>query len=287
MKEPSPAEQPLISVIVPTRNSTLTLGLCLSSIKNQTYANIELIVVDNNSTDGTKEVAQKYTSFVFNKGPERNAQRSYAISQASGEYYTLIDSDMELSPGVIEAALHKCEQEGCDAVVLPEISVGEGFLAGCRKLEKLCYLNDSDMELANRFIRASVFHAVGGYDDNKDWIGGEDFDLSERFVENGYRVGRINDLIRHHEVVPFRTMVRKYYTYGKYIPRHIRKHPRKGARQFFLFIRPAYVRNWRLFLKDPVHGLGLLFVKFVQYVAGGIGFLFSLFDRKEKEAAEN
>lgn len=287
MKIALDAKQPLVSVIVPTRNSARTLPQCLASIKNQTYPHIELIVVDNNSTDGTAEVALQYTHLVFNKGPERNAQRSYAINKSTGEYYALIDSDMELSPRVIEAAIAKCEQEACDAVVLPEISVGDGFWAGCRKLEKLCYLNDPDLELANRFMRASVFHAAGGHDDNKDWIGGEDFDLSERIVENGYRVGRIDDLIHHHEVVPFWPMVRKYYIYGKYIPRYIRKHPGKGARQFFLFIRPAYARNWKLFLKDPTHGLGLIFVKFVQYVAGGIGFLASLLEKKEPASSQH
>ena len=281
MKIAPDTKQPLVSVIVPTRNSARTLPQCLASIKNQTYPHIELIVVDNNSTDGTAEVARQYTHLVFDKGPERNAQRSYAINKSTGEYYALIDSDMELSPRVIEAAIAKCEREGCDAVVLPEISVGDGFWAGCRKLEKLCYLNDPDLELANRFMSARIFHKVGGHDCNWNWIGSEDFDISERIIKGGYKIGRINDLIQHHEVVPFGKMVHKYYIYGKYVPKYIKRHPRKGARQFFLFIRPSYIRNWKLFLKDPIHGLGLLFMKAIQYLAGGIGFCVSLVASKK------
>ena len=50
---------PLVSVIVPTKNSQATLGACLHSIKAQTYPHIELIVVDNFSTDGTLALAMQ------------------------------------------------------------------------------------------------------------------------------------------------------------------------------------------------------------------------------------
>ena len=63
-------DNPLVSVIVPTKNSSKTLEACLRSIKEQSYKNIEIIVVDNNSIDDTKESAKKYTDKVFNFGPE-------------------------------------------------------------------------------------------------------------------------------------------------------------------------------------------------------------------------
>lgn len=76
--------QPLVSVIVPTYNSEKFIGACLESIKNQMYTNIELIVVDNNSTDKTKEIAWRYTDKVFNKGPERSAQRNFGAKNSIG-----------------------------------------------------------------------------------------------------------------------------------------------------------------------------------------------------------
>jgi len=51
--------KPLVSVIIPTFNSGGTLGKCLRSIRNQTYGNVEIIVVDKFSTDKTKEIAKK------------------------------------------------------------------------------------------------------------------------------------------------------------------------------------------------------------------------------------
>ncbi len=47
---------PLVSIIITTRNSDRTIDKCLNSIKEQSYKNTEIIVVDNNSTDGTKEI---------------------------------------------------------------------------------------------------------------------------------------------------------------------------------------------------------------------------------------
>lgn len=51
-------KNPLVSVIIPTQNSFKTLEKCLKSVKNQSYKNVEIIVVDNNSTDNTKEIAK-------------------------------------------------------------------------------------------------------------------------------------------------------------------------------------------------------------------------------------
>ena len=79
-------DNPLVSVIITTKNSSRTLETCLKSIKDQTYKNIELIVIDNNSIDNTKEIAKKYTNKVFNYGPERSAQRNFGAKQAKGEY---------------------------------------------------------------------------------------------------------------------------------------------------------------------------------------------------------
>ena len=66
--------KPLVSVIVPTRNSAATLEACLKSIGNQAYGPIELIVVDNHSSDATREIAKRFTDMVFVKG--QNGLRS-------------------------------------------------------------------------------------------------------------------------------------------------------------------------------------------------------------------
>ena len=82
----------LVSVIVTTKNSGRTIGVCLQSIKDQDYGNVEIIVVDNQSSDNTKEVSVKYTVKVYDKGPERSAQRNYGAIKSSGKYLLFIDS---------------------------------------------------------------------------------------------------------------------------------------------------------------------------------------------------
>src|SRR5579862_5683284 len=103
--------KPLISVIVPTKNSSEFLEQCLSSIKKQTYPNIELIVVDNFSTDDTQKIARRFTKDVYEKGPERSAQRNFGVTQSHSEYVAIIDSDMELSPTVAEECIQLAQTD--------------------------------------------------------------------------------------------------------------------------------------------------------------------------------
>ena len=112
---------PLVSVIVPTRNSEKFLGKSLESIKNQTYKNIEIIVIDNNSTDDTKKIAKKYTGKIFNKGPERSAQVNFGVNQARGKYIYKVDADFALDKKVVTQCIQKLYQ-GFDAVVVKDFS---------------------------------------------------------------------------------------------------------------------------------------------------------------------
>jgi glycosyltransferase involved in cell wall biosynthesis len=100
---PNAAAHPLVSLVITTRNEEKNIRNCLESIKAQSWPNIETIVVDNNSTDRTQEIAAEYTFKVYTKGPERSAQRNCGmIDQAKGEYAIYVDADMILAPTLIE-----------------------------------------------------------------------------------------------------------------------------------------------------------------------------------------
>lgn len=258
----------MVSVIVPTYNSVKTLDICLKSVKEQTHPNIEIIVVDNSSIDNTREIAEKYGK-VFIKGPERSAQRNFGARQSNGEYLVFLDSDIELSPKVIEKCMEKVD-EGSDAVIFREITVGEGFWAKCRALESKCVIGDDLIE-APRFYKAGVFNEVNGYDTSL--TGWEDWDLAQRVRQRGFKITRVNPLTIHHEgkVSLIRRIKKKYY-YGKTVKAYVEQHKDMLKKQIPLF-RSAYFRNWKLLVRDPVHALGFVVMKILESIATALGLI--------------
>src|SRR5262249_55673756 len=144
---------PTVSVVVPTRNAARTLAACLESIRAQTHEPLELVVVDNASTDGSDRLAARWADVVLRGGPPRSAQRNRGASEATGEFVLFVDSDMVLEPNVA-AACAEVAASGMDAVVIPEQSFGDGFWARCKTLERSCYVGDESIEAA-RFFRRS------------------------------------------------------------------------------------------------------------------------------------
>ena len=101
---------PAISVIVPTYNRASLVVCAIQSIREQTYQNFEIIVVDDGSTDNTKEVVEslgdmriRYISHERNKGG--SAARNTGIKAARGKYIAFLDSDDEWEPSKIERQL--------------------------------------------------------------------------------------------------------------------------------------------------------------------------------------
>lgn len=267
----------LVTVIVPTKNSSRTLEACLKSIKAQSYAPIEPIVIDNFSTDGTPEIAARYTDQVITKGPERSAQRNEGARRGTGEYLAVIDSDMRLEPGVIEACVRAMEAEPKAAgAIIPEESIGEGFWAECKRLERSFYVGVAWMEAA-RFFRRAEFLAAGGYDESL--VSGEDWDASQRMAARG-RIVRVTPRILHDEGrLTLSGTVRKKWYYASAFRRYIRKAPAAAAAK-----QAGPLARYALFFSDPkklfarpVLGLGMLFMKSCEFGAGALGYVFASF----------
>lgn len=265
---------PLVSVIVPTYNSAATLADCLQSIKDQTYQNIELIVVDNHSKDDTLAIAQRFTSHAFTRGPERSAQRNYGVKQAKGDYVCIIDSDMQLSPEVInQCVIVVTETPAVKGVVIPEESFGEGFWATCKQLERSFYVGVDWMEAA-RFFDRNLYQELGGYDTRL--VSGEDWDLSQRAAKRA-SLDRVSALIYHNEgqLRLGRTLSKKYY-YAKKIASYLAKkdHTKHTARQTSILGRYAlFLRRPSQLFRRPHIGLGMLLMKTLEFGAGAFGML--------------
>lgn len=262
---------PLVSVIIPTRNSIRTIKTCLTSVKNQSYPNIEIIVVDNYSKDETAQIAKKFTKNVFFKGPERSAQRNFGAKKSSGEFIMWIDSDMILGDMVVEECVKELNHNpSLSGLIIPEISIGKGFWAACKTLEKRCYIGDKKIE-GLRFIDKKIFNKLGGF---SDLIAGEDWDFTQRVRSRGYKIGGIKDVVNHDEgeLRLVDDLKKKYYYATKSLP-YVNNHI-KGPRDVILFIfRPAFFRNWKLLASDPAHTLGLFLMKFCEFGVGALGIL--------------
>lgn len=257
-----------VSVIVPTRNSARTLEACLASVRAQSYGDIELIVVDNHSTDATLEIARRQADRVLAAGPERSAQRNAGARASSGEFLLFVDSDMVLEPAVAEEVFRAFRaQPDIEALVIPERSVGVGFWARCRALEKELYLGDPDVEAARAFRRAA-FDAAGGYDEGIHG-GGEDWDLPERVIGAGGAIDRVEAGVLHDEGrLTLRAVLAKKLYYGRTLARYIRKHPGRAVRKI---ARRAFLCRVNLLAREPAHALGLLTLKGLELVAVTLG----------------
>jgi len=271
---------PLVSVIIPTYNSEKFIEKCLQSIRDQTYKNIEIIIVDKGSKDQTVTIAKKYADKIFViSAKERCEQMNYGAKKAKGKYLYFVGSDFILEPTVIEEAVSKCENEGYDAICIhntsdPTIS----FWSKVRKLERDCYVND-ELNVAARFVKKEVFESIGGFDE--ELVIGEDYDFHNRLLKAGYKVGRIKAKEVHIGEPKSIWEIAKNYYYGKTLPKFLKKNKKRGIKQLSP-IRPAYLKHWKEFVKHPILTLGFIAYQVVRYASAGLGFLVGVIKREIK-----
>lgn len=259
----------LISVIVTTKNEEKNIENCLKSVLSQTYPkeNIEIIAVDNNSTDRTKKIALKYTNKVFNKGPERSAQRNYGVEQSKGEYFIYLDADMLLAPNVIRDCVKKIENNPeIIALYVSEIVMGKKFFSKVRRFERSFY--DGTVIDCARFIKKDKFLQAGGFDEAL--TGPEDWDLDKKLRNIG-KVELIKTPIYHNEEEFNLTKYlnkKSYYSqwFGKYIEKwgksdiDIKKQLGLWYRFFGVFVENG---KWKNLAFHPILTAGIYFLRFL------------------------
>ncbi|WP_027345789.1 glycosyltransferase family 2 protein [Hamadaea tsunoensis] len=248
-----------VTVVVPTRDTARTLAACLASIRAQTHPAVELIVVDNFSTDGTPDVAAEYADLVIHCGPERSAQRNAGLRAATGEVIAFIDADMVLEPPLLAEAVDLLGADPAPgAVVLTERSFGTGFLASCRELEKRLYIGARGVEASRVFLRAAL-DQVGGFDEEL-MAGFEDWDLDDRIAAAGYAVARTTGFVWHDEGrINLRHQFRKKRWYGRTLRAYAGRQTRRSLSPTALVSQPG------LLLRRPHHAAGLAVLKGVEY----------------------
>lgn len=258
-----------MSVIVPTRNSERYLSTCLQSIQEQDYSNIELIVVDRDSSDSTVSIAQSFNAKLLNAGPERSAQVNAGAKVAKGEYLFRVDSDFRLETSVVSECI-SLVRAGADAVVVHNTAIEIGWLSKIRKFEVDMYKYSLDHSAA-RFISMNVFQSIGGY--SEDLTAGEDYDFQNRITHYGYCTRFCNAEATHlDEPTQLVSVLQKYFLYGRDFSRYRSKNKKRSQIQL-AFFRRNYFAHMNRMLQRPFLALGLIAYHCLKYFSGGLGYV--------------
>lgn len=259
---------PLVSVVVPVKNAARTMEACLRSIRAQTWPNLELIVIDNFSDDGTWEIARRFAHHAEQAGPERSAQRNLGVERASGPWVLWIDADMELPPTILERAMAVALEEEADGVFIPEVTVGDGYWTACRALERSCCIEEVLMQ-SPRLLRRDYLRRTGGF--LTSLSGTEDAELRSRMIDDGCRLAWIPDLIVHDEGrMSLGFIVSKRYYYGRGLRKYREEHPGALSAQAGSAVG-AYRRHWRRLAAKPTVAVGVVLMRGLEFGAYGVG----------------
>ncbi len=271
MTEPQTASLnlPCVSVVLTTRNEAANIVSCLESVHNQSYPSdkIEIIVVDNGSNDETKTLAQKFTEKVFDKGPERSAQRNFGIRAGTGKYALYLDADMTLTQHVIRDCVEALEaDQGVVAAHISEIIMGTRFFSRVRRFERGFY--DATVIDCVRFFRRDAFETTGGFDESMS--GPEDWDLDKKFRQTGNTVLVKTPIHHHEEEFQLSAYLKKKAYYASSFDRYISKWGKDDpdvVRQFSVWYRffGVFIENgkWKSLLRHPVMAIGMYFLRFM------------------------
>lgn len=191
---------PRVSVIIPVFNNQKYLTKCLESVISQSYPNIEIICIDDGSTDNSLEVLRQYEKNNDNIKvlAQKNAgvidARNIAIKKATGEYILPLDSDDYISYDLISKLYDTLTKDEC-AVAAPAVEFTGRFQGPYNTPDPTA----KNMALQNCIVNCALFkkelwEKYGGYDKRfKDGI--EDYDFWWNFLQDGKTIKRNSDAI--------------------------------------------------------------------------------------------
>ena len=109
-----------VSIIVPAYNEEDRIGKCIDSLLKQTYRNVEIIVVDDGSTDNTLSFLKKYEKkiiLISKKNGGQGSARNLGIKKSSGDYIMFVDSDDYIAENMTSKLVEKIENENADIAI--------------------------------------------------------------------------------------------------------------------------------------------------------------------------
>ena len=205
---------PLVSIIIPTKNNKKILQRCVESIKKHTsYKNFEIIIVDNNSTDlGTKSYYKSLSCTILNYKGSFNFSKmnNYAVKHAKGDFLLFLNDDTKvLEPNWLQEMIGVCSQNDVGAVgaklVYSDNTIQHAGIvildtgAGFHPFQNIPEDSNKNFNLINvmrdcsavtgacLMTKKEIFAKINGFDDVFDVYYG-DADLCLRIIDSGYHV---------------------------------------------------------------------------------------------------
>ena len=174
---------PYFTVVIPSYNRGHIIGRAIESVLNQSYSDFEIIVVDDGSTDNTKEVVGQYMdsriNYFFQENSGVSAARNTGSKLAKGDYLVFLDSDDYVNDIWLKDFFTVLQHDLIDVVI-------------CRSKITEDFKNDSSSFLAGTFaINKNVFYAIGMYDEKLKF--GENTELNWRINFNNFRIKTIEN----------------------------------------------------------------------------------------------
>jgi glycosyltransferase involved in cell wall biosynthesis len=196
---------PIVSAVIPAYNGERFLRQAIDSALAQTYPSIEVIVIDDGSTDGTPEILSGYgrSIRVFRQeNAGQAAARNFGIARSAGQWIAFLDQDDLWDPRKIETQLSMAQD--VDALICSDAQVidGTGTVLRTRMVSENASPSPTlrDLIVSNTVMAVTVLarreavEAVGGFDPTNR-LGTEDFQLWLRLAARGYRFRFLNQVL--------------------------------------------------------------------------------------------
>ena len=186
----------MISVIIPTYNRAEYLKQAIGSVLNQTLKDFEIIVVDDASTDNTKETVLgcgDRVSYIYQDDKERAAARNKGISVAKGEYVAFLDSDDMWMPEHLEKCFDSIEKNKELGLVYSGSYMVDEAGKIISKMKAVSLKGDMLKYIVSKFssggcnasscmVRKDIFDKAGYFDEDRSLSGSEDWDMWVRIA---------------------------------------------------------------------------------------------------------
>jgi len=207
--------EPLVSIIMPAYNSAHYIGQAIESVLSQDYKNFELLIVDDGSTDNTKEIVQQFNDsrikYIYKENGGVSSARNRAIIRSKGQYIMPLDADDMMAPNFITSHLQEFEKHPEADLVYCDVSLIDADGEPIRVMKKPEYHNHRHL-IRDLFrqghpiipfrlgIRRSVFDKIGLYDETL--VVAEDYDMMRRFVRAGLNEHHLRQTLHLRRMYP-------------------------------------------------------------------------------------